>query len=209
MNINIDFTSKTHLCDIMLKYGSDKSRKDKHNYTIIYDYLFQDLKEKNIRILELGIGTNDPNMISSMGLDGKPGASLRGWSEYFTNGLIFGADIDRNILFSTDKIKTFYCDQTNPESIKSMWSNKNLSENLVIIIDDGLHTFLAQLIFLENSFNKLNPGGFYIIEDITIDYFKYIRDYIKYVKFFDKDTFVEIIPHNINKYDNILAIIKK
>ena len=209
MNIDVDLSYKTSLCDIMLKHGSDKSRSDKHNYTVIYEHLFRDLKEKNIRLFELGIGTNNPNMISSMGLDGKPGASLRGWSEYFTNGLIFGADIDRNILFSTDKIKTFYCDQTNPESIKSMWSNKNLSENLDIIIDDGLHTFLAQLIFLENSFNKLNPGGFYIIEDITIDYFKYIRDYIKYVKFFDKDTFVEIIPHNINKYDNILAIIKK
>lgn len=209
MNIDIDINSKTQLCEIMLKHGSDKSRSDKHNYTIIYDNLFHNFKDKDIRIFELGIGTNNPNIISSMGLDGKPGASLRGWSEYFRNGLIFGADIDKNILFSTDKIKTFYCDQTSRDSINKMWDNENLHQNFDIIIDDGLHTFLGQLMFLENSFHKLNDGGFYIIEDITIDYFKYIKEYIKYIKFFDKDTFVEIIPHNINKYDNILAIIKK
>jgi len=193
----------------MLKHGSDKSREDKHNYTVIYNHIFCNIKDKNLRIFELGIGTNNPNMLSSMGINGKPGASLYGWAEYFTNGQIFGGDIDRDILFSTDRIKTFYCDQSNFHSIRNLWDNQDLSENFDIIIDDGLHTFLGQLMFLENSFHKLNSGGYYIIEDVTIEYFKYIKEYIQCVRFFDKDTFVEIIPHDINKYDNILAIIKK
>jgi len=193
----------------MLKHGSDKSREDKHNYTVIYNHIFCNIKDKNLRIFELGIGTNNPNMLSSMGINGKPGASLYGWAEYFTNRQIFGGDIDRDILFSTDRIKTFYCDQSNLHSIRNLWDNQDLSENFDIIIDDGLHTFLGQLMFLENSFHKLNSGGYYIIEDVTIEYFKYIKEYIQCVRFFDKDTFVEIIPHDINKYDNILAIIKK
>ena len=53
-------------------------------------------------------------------------------------------------------------------------------------------------------FLKTKFDGLYEIE---IDQFDDARGYLS--KFFDKDTFVEIIPHNINKYDNILAIIKK
>ena len=55
-----------------------------------------------------------------MGKEGRPGASLYGWCEFFPNSHIFGADIDDDVLFNTKKIKTFYCDQTNPESIKKM-----------------------------------------------------------------------------------------
>ena len=39
-----------------------------------------------------------------------------------------------------------------------------------IIIDDGLHEFHANKCFFENSIEKLNPGGFYIIEDIGKKY---------------------------------------
>ena len=55
--------------------------------------------------------------------DGKPGASLRVWKDYFINSRVYGADIDKSILFEEDRIKKFYVNQLDSSSIKEMWSN--------------------------------------------------------------------------------------
>lgn len=164
---------KTELCDIMNKFGSDKGNHVHHNYTTLYDNLFSKMRGEKIRIFELGLGTNNPLIPSNMGVNGKPGASLRGWAEYFPQGQIFGADIDRDILFSEDRIETYYCDQRDSSSIKLMWSFPSLSGEFDIIIEDGLHECYANVIFFENSIYKLKKGGYYIIEDVIIEDLQY------------------------------------
>ena len=94
---------KTDLCRIMAANRSDKGNPDIyqawHNYTIYYDKIFSPWRERPLRIFELGLGTNDTSIESNMGENGRPGASLFGWREYFPNASIFGADIDKKILF--------------------------------------------------------------------------------------------------------------
>ena len=85
-----------------------------------------------------------------MSSTGIPGASLRLWKEYFPNAEVYGADIDKRILLEEDRIKTFYVDQTNAESVNSMW-NEIERDNFDIIIDDGLHTAEAAITLFENS----------------------------------------------------------
>jgi hypothetical protein len=70
-----------------------------------------------MKVFECGVGTNNPNITSNMGVNGQPGASLRVWRDYFQNAEVFGADIDRGILFEEQRIRTFYVDQTNKDSI--------------------------------------------------------------------------------------------
>jgi hypothetical protein len=156
----------------MGKYGSDKGSNDIsnswHNYTTFYYSIFNKIKDNKLRIFELGLGTNNINIPSNMGNNGRPCASIYGWKEFFQNSLIFGADIDKDILINEYRIKTYYCDQTNPEIIKEMWYNPELEENFDIIIEDGLHEFNANVCFFENSIHKLKLDGFYIIEDIKI-----------------------------------------
>ena len=118
-----------------------------------------------------------------MGIDGRPGASLYGWNEFFINSKIYGADIDSDILFNTDNIKTFYCDQTKPDIIKNMWNNNLLDGLFDIIIDDGLHTFYANECFFENSIHKLNKNGYYIIEDIREVDFELFKNKISIFNF--------------------------
>jgi len=48
--------------------------KNSHNYTILYDNLFKNIRNNKLRVFELGLGTNNPNIPSSMGENGKPGA---------------------------------------------------------------------------------------------------------------------------------------
>ena len=167
-------TVPTPLCEIMGRNRSDKGHLDiansQHNYTTVYYELFKSIKDNHMRVFELGLGTNNVNFHSNMGINGRPGASLYGWAEFFKNATIFGADIDDDILFQTDKIKTFFCDQTNPQAIKTLWDMPELKDGFDIIVEDGLHIFSANVCFFENSIHKLNPNGFYIIEDIH-DYY--------------------------------------
>jgi hypothetical protein len=154
----------------MDKYKSDKASKPDwvdfggHNYTRLYSQLFESLRDKEITIFELGIGSNNVLIPYNMGDMGTPGASLRGWKEYFTRAKIYGADIDKNTLFEEERIKTFYCDETSISDIKKLWLE--IGEKMDIIIDDGLHEFKYNLFFLENSLDRLSSGGYYIIEDI-------------------------------------------
>lgn len=202
---------RTDLCKIMTDFGSDKGRGH-HNYTIYYDKLFNGMREKELLIFELGLGTNNTDVLSNMGKDGIPGASLRGWKEYFPNSIIYGADIDKRILFEEDRIKTFYCDQTNKTSIDDMWNNEYLKNiNFDIIIEDGLHEFYANLIFLENSIHKLKSGGYYICEDLTNKTVNSFESIIKdlEIKFTDCEFKIEKLNHEYNFNDNNLLVIYK
>jgi SAM-dependent methyltransferase len=170
------------------KYGSDKGEVSSnlnpypwpsHNYTDFYSLVFGLRRNEIKTVVECGIGTNNPALKSSMGVEGKPGASLRMWREYFPNANIIGCDIDNNILFSEERVNTFHCDQTSPESIKTFLSNAEIIEGSVdIIIDDGLHEYYAGVCFFENIIASLRPDGIYIIEDVTH------QDIIKYKNYF-------------------------
>jgi SAM-dependent methyltransferase len=215
MNFSFDEKQNTKLCEIMGRNKSDKGDVDIsnswHNYTTFYYSIFKNLNENKLRVFELGLGTNNINIPSNMGINGRPGASLYGWSEFFPNSDIFGADIDTNILFNTDKIKTFYCDQTNPEIIKKMWDEPNLQDNFDIIIEDGLHTFNANICFFENSIHKLKPNGYFIIEDIlNTEEYLFINKIKEWETQYKNCLFTLLkIPSNCNIYDNTLLVVFK
>jgi hypothetical protein len=203
------FKNRTKLCDLMDFYGSDKA-SGRHNYTKLYYQLFRDIQNKNLNIFELGLGTNNDDVVSNMGVDGKPGASLRGWRDFFPNSNIFGADIDKRILFEENRIKTFYCDQTKPNEIQKLWENEELKCEFDIIVEDGMHSFDSSVIFLDNSIHKLKNNGIYIIEDIAVDE---INLWYEFSKTFEKKypnfnfQFVSI-EHN-NTFDNNVFVITK
>lgn len=205
------------LCD---KYGSDKGEVTpisnpynwpSHNYADFYNLAFG-LRRNDVRsVVECGLGTNNPDLESSMGVHGKPGASLRLWRDYFPNANVIGCDIDKDILFKEDRITTFYCDQTSSDSIQKFSSDAELLEDSVdIIIDDGLHKFFAGKCFFENMISLLRSDGIYIIEDVTH------KDIIQYKEYFAElgetyeARFVYLkSPHRAMGDDNNLICITK
>jgi SAM-dependent methyltransferase len=168
------------LCDL---HGSDKgslSGRPAHTYTSVYDYLFSPIRFDVKLLLECGIGTNNPNLPATMGINGRPGASLRVWRDYFPNAQIIGVDIDKEILFTEDRIQTGFVDQTLPETILNFFVSlpSEYQNNFDIIIDDGLHTFEAAICLLENSFSQLKDNGLYIIEDMSEDDILKFKEYV-------------------------------
>ena len=207
----INVFAPTEMCRVMTWFGSDKG-SGIHNYTTVYSAIFGKLLEQPLRIFELGLGTNNPQLISSMGVNGHPGASLRGWRELFPRALVYGADIDRDILFEEDRIKTFYCDQRDSVAIRDLWSQPDLQGGADIIIDDGLHTFEGGISFLDGSLEHLRPGGFYAIEDIFRETIERWHNQLEtiYAKRFPNDEFAFVeVPNSFDSDENNMLIIRR
>jgi len=153
------------LAELFNKYGSDK---DRNGYSHLYSVLFDRIKNDNLNVLEIGIGTMIQDVKSSMKNympdTYLPGASLRAWNDYFTNSRIYGMDIQPDTQFSENRIETYICDSTDPNSVNNVMQPLNLQFD--IIIDDGWHWDEAQKKTLTNFFPYLKEGGIYIIEDI-------------------------------------------
>lgn len=152
------------LAELILKYGSDKNLSE---YTQIYEPVFRDIREKVNTILEVGIGTLQPEIPSSfIGNPAhfpyyKPGGSLRAWRDYFYNAQVYGMDVAEDCRFEEERIKTFIASSTDPQLCDNMLNDLQFD----IIIDDGLHTGLGQLQTMRNLFHRVKEGGYYVIED--------------------------------------------
>jgi len=201
------------LCD---KYGSDKGsnidlqgkiyKNPAHNYTDFYRLIFNQIRNSKLNILECGLGSNDENIPSNMGSNGKPGASLRVFKEFFPNANIIGVDVDKKSLFEEERIKTYFLDQLNIDSIKEF--KKNILETTFdIIIDDGLHSFHANRIFFENLIEKLKENGSFIIEDVKSYDLVRFQNYFKNSKYLV--SYIRLENYKNNILDNNLILIQK
>ena len=93
------------LAALFNKYGSDKSGT--HNYHLIYASILN--RNAPLNIFEVGLGTNNPRVPSNMGENGRPGAAERALRDWAPKANIYGADIDRDILFT---------EETNPDLLR-------------------------------------------------------------------------------------------
>ena len=158
------------LGNLLNKHNSDKANNPNkpraHNYHYVYNNIFNNLGVENkLNILEVGLGTNNTSIASNMGKNGTPGASLKAFKEYLPNANLYGADVDKDILFQEERIQTTYLDQMKKETFGDL---KKTFENIKydLIIDDGLHNVCANLNTLQFGLENLNVNGWIVIEDI-------------------------------------------
>ena len=175
---NFQNESSIALGNIFANNKSDKSTT--HNYHIMYSFILNKLgTREKLNVLEIGLGTNNPSLISTMGSGGRPGASLYSFRDYLPNSNIYGCDIDKQILFQSDRIKTCFVDQLKMQTFDDLSNNfGNIKYDL--IIDDGLHSIGANFNTLLFALNNINENGWIVIEDIdtrTIKNWKII-DYV-------------------------------
>jgi hypothetical protein len=224
-DLSYGFTAQYKKCDSSLlnilcdKYGSDKGEANglnnpyvwpSHNYADVYELMFRLRRNDVGLVVECGLGTNNPDLKSSMGINGKPGASLRVWRDYFPNATVLGLDIDSDVLFSEDRIDTYYCDQTDSKSIAQFADEAQLKESSVdIIIDDGLHEFFAGKAFFEGMIKYLSIDGTYVIEDVKASDLLLYKDYfLAHSKEFSVQFFTLARP-NLLVVDNRLIIVRR
>lgn len=143
--------------------GSDKGSYP--GYSLLYAALLLEKRRDDIRILEVGLGTNNISIPSNMGRSGRPGASLRAWKSAIPSASIVGLDVDEKVLFQDVGISTFRVDQLQPSTWDAVPANA-LDGKFDLIIDDGLHAPIANLNTLGAVASLLRPGGVIVIEDV-------------------------------------------
>jgi hypothetical protein len=144
------------------RYGSDKGGS--HQYHKIYSTILSK-PDAVTKVLEIGLGTNNTDVLSNMGPKGQPGASLRAFRDYCVNTQVFGADFDKRVLFEEDRIKTYYVDQTKFATLQEL--GDKIGSGFDLMIDDGLHAPNANVYSLTLFLGLLKPHGWAVIEDIS------------------------------------------
>ena len=135
-----------------MQFGTDKA-SNHHNYLKFYDNVLSGLRKLDLKILEIGI------------LDG---ASLRMWSAYFSKSTIVGADINpTTVRFGDDRRNC-----RNIGSIKFRRLEKLAIKHgpFDLIIEDGSHLWEHQITTFRELFPYVQPGGYYIVEDLQTNY---------------------------------------
>lgn len=122
-----------------------------------YERIFAELKDANLKILEIGILN---------------GGFLMWLADYFKKAEIIGADIiiptnKDEILKYSDRISIDSVDQRDEGSLKNIGKIYGFFD---IIIDDGCHQRAETQRTFEALWPFIKPGGLYIIEDFIAGY---------------------------------------
>ena len=197
------------LKEIGLKYPTNKND---YGFLDIYEKYFKVLRDKELKILEIGVDKGD---------------SLRLWREYFVNAKICGLDIEKKD-FSIHNVEIFQGDQNDKNLLNKIAKNYGKFD---IIIDDGSHVSKHIINSFNHLFDHLNQGGIYIVEDLqtsyipryggsrinlrkrgsSMNFFKSLSDSINYENFdkpfFKKNRFDGLIK-SVHFYQNIVFIFK-
>lgn len=156
------------LDEIAIKYGTDKSSLS-NNYCHKYEKFLPFGREDNLKILEIGVWK---------------GVSLKMWSEFYPNSLVWGIDINPKCWKPTKKnnrIKVLIGDQNDVDFLKHVCE---LYGPFDLIIDDGSHNTKHQYTTFNFMVNCLKKNGVYIVEDIATSYWdRFIQDGFSMVDF--------------------------
>jgi SAM-dependent methyltransferase len=157
--------SRTDLCSLGVKYPTDKSPYNtespvtqhgsghRHPYTAVYDFIFSNIRHKDIKLAEIGILDN---------------MSMKCWREYFTNAKLYGFDFNQRYINEGRDLNladsTFdFIDVNQTNSIEDSLSKYDKYD---IIIEDSTHVVSDQINVMKVAHKYLNNGGILIIEDI-------------------------------------------
>ena len=183
------------------------------HYFEIYDRHFSAYRDKEIVILEIGVFQ---------------GGSLQMWKNYFGDkARIYGIDIDpRCKELEEEHVKIFIGSQSDRKFLREI---KELIPPIDILIDDGGHGMIQQIVSYEELFDHVKDNGVYLCEDLHTSYwlrfgggYKRKGTYIEYSKkFIDQlnayhsqqkgltiSKFTDSVD-SLHYYDSILVIEKK
>jgi demethylmacrocin O-methyltransferase len=187
------------------RFGSDKWNG--HWYTQHYQEHFWDIRNKELNILEIGVGGfDDP-------YDG--GKSLRMWKEFFLNSRIFGIDIQEKRLPQEARIEIHQGSQVDRPFLERL-VREVMGGQLDIVIDDGSHMNAHVIETFEILFPLLSSDGYYVVEDLqtsywpsfggdsknlgnpttSMNFFKRLTDRLNHVEFADR----EYVPSYYDKH---------
>lgn len=181
LDTNYIWPSLSEMCE---KYPTDKCPSG-HNFIEKYDDLFAPMRDTMDKFFEIGILN---------------GVSHLMWDEYFPNAKIYGIDIrDYSQKSKGSGIETFVADQSNRDDLQAFINTHG--SGFDVILDDGGHAMDHQQVSFGFLFKHLNPGGYYIIEDVHTSLPRYYPDPAFKVNKDGSNTTLFMLEHFIRNFE--------
>jgi SAM-dependent methyltransferase len=154
----------SELCVFCANSGTDKcvlrldSGGHRHPYTVPYSLLFETMRRKPIKFLELGVFR---------------GASIIAWRQYFSKARIYGYDNDVGALSAIPMLPDVQCTRVDvsqrDELVAALSRDTADGELFDIVLDDAAHDVVHQSLLIREGLRFVKPGGLLIIEDVFRD----------------------------------------
>ncbi|MEU1464992.1 hypothetical protein ABZ467_30690 [Streptomyces sp. NPDC005727] len=154
----LDRDQPARLTELAVRHGTDKW-SFLHQYTQHYQRHFGPLRDRRLKICEIGVG--------GYGDTDAGGGSLNMWKEFFPRGLVYGVDIADKRALDRPRITTIQADQSDPEALRSMAEKYGPFD---IVIDDGSHMSPHVITSFKTLFPCLAEDGIYVVEDLHGSY---------------------------------------
>ena len=125
---------------------------------MLYNDLFEDFRQKSVRILEVGV---------------QNGGSLELWAKYFPNAKnIVGCDINSScseLQFEDERVSVVVGNASSERTAHKIFE---IADRFDIIIDDGSHESGDIIRVFSRYFERLTPGGIFVAEDLHCSYWE-------------------------------------
>jgi len=151
-----------NLTDLADKHGTDKG-SIKHRYSEMYQLLFLPFQNRPINLLEMGLQIGGPEHGKDKDRPTSDLPSVRMWLEFFEKAHIYGLDVSDFSWFSEERFTFTRCDMDKRDAIIMATADLPVMD---VIIDDASHASHHQQNGFLELWDKLAPGGLYIIEDL-------------------------------------------
>ena len=152
-------------------YKKSPYKSKKHTpYFDTYDRLFSNYRNKEIIFVEIGVLS---------------GGSLFMWRDFFgPKARIIGIDLNPNAKkWEKEGFEIFIGSQSDPSFWKTFIDDIGTVD---IVLDDGGHQYVQQIITCESLLENINDGGMLVVEDVHTSYMSGYGDknisFTKYVK---------------------------
>ncbi|MGK5691803.1 hypothetical protein ACSNOJ_02640 [Streptomyces sp. URMC 128] len=147
----------TDLTALAVRFDADKWGG--HWYTPHYQQYFEPLRDRRVRVLEIGVGGYDAPDLG--------GASLRMWKHYFWRGQIYGLDLYPKHGVTEPRLRTLQGDQGDAAFLTGIAKEHGPFD---VVIDDGSHFSQDVRASFAALFPHVRHGGLYVIEDTQSSY---------------------------------------
>jgi hypothetical protein len=149
------------------RFGSDKGNAvgNAHNFTKLYAFLLEAWRRDKFHMLELGLqgGGGDPMVYLDPDRSVSDVPSVRMWLEYFPRARCVGFDCAD---FSRIRLPRFIFIRGNLSSSDDLARLANAVPELRLVVDDASHASYHQQVAFAWLFERVQPNGFYVIEDL-------------------------------------------
>ena len=153
----------SELVELLNQTGSDKGTTVyagggvPHCYALEYERLFRGFRQDAFNMLEIGLDVASPPADVP---------SVRAWRTYFPNAVVYGFDIEDFSFVQERDVVIFRGNQASRGDLSRFLETYG-SPAFRVVLDDGSHAASHQQISLATLFRQVEPGGLYIVEDMS------------------------------------------